>query len=567
LLLVLAAAATCIYFKNRSYISALQSLASEGITTANYNELPEIIKKLPITKKVFSTENYPALYGDDKVAKISRINGSASVALSFKSHSPDPEKRSSVVYFNLNSETNMAGMFLFTSVEVRGGIVGQGHQGSRVFLELHDANGKAMYGPHIRIPQEGKKIHIVMRPTVSEPMPTGSFQNNFDLTRVVKIGLRFALGNSVNSFPANGRLYIEDILAITNTELIASLLPKPDNRRVTQDTINLTYQYRKLKWKTEKKNFFVGINYPWHYYGMDVGQNPYGQPENAGWSANQEKLIADFEMFKESGIDIVRIYIFFDLRTGLTYQDGKLLAFDKYVWRDIESIFVAAHKTDMKIIPVLFDFGVADGQGKDNGSGEHPELLFFQDKHNFLAYLMRSTLQAMNAWNEKYGEPVFAVELMNEPENMAMLIIPGYFEALKNWLKDLINIIHNETSFKVTLGSYSIVDMQKWWKDLDIDAWQFHFYRYMAAEHEQNPIDLRREKVDLSGPVFAGEYEPEDIVKNLKALKENGYGGIIFWAWNTNDGFKLESSERFKEISDWILNEKSPKNKTGKEAK
>ena len=56
----------------------------------------------------------------------------------------------------------------------------------------------------------------------------------------------------------------------------------------------------------------------------------------------------------------------------------------------------------------------------------------------------------MDTWNSQYGEPVFAVELMNEPENMPALLVPNYYQSLSVWFKDLANIIHNETKFKVT---------------------------------------------------------------------------------------------------------------------
>ena len=64
-----------------------------------------------------------------------------------------------------------------------------------------------------------------------------------------------------------------------------------------------------MRWDKETPDFFVGINYPWNNYGWDVGKNPYGKPENAGWSANQDKLKNDFIYLKNSGINIVR-YIF-----------------------------------------------------------------------------------------------------------------------------------------------------------------------------------------------------------------------------------------------------------------
>lgn len=552
-----------LYITNKDYISSLQSIASDGISTANYKELSEIIKKLPITKKIFSVDQYSALYGSGNVEGIYKVQNSVSIDLSFKDKDNDLAKRSAVIYFNLPSETNVENYFLFAVLEAQGDIIGQGHQGSRALIELYDRNGKVMYGPHIPVLGGNNKTYLVLKPTVLEPIPVGSVEEGFDLEKVVKVAVRFVIGrypDGVSVLPANGRIYLEDIYAVTNTRLISGLFRQPDSRRITQDTLNPAYQLRKLKWKTEKNEFLTGINYPWNNYGWDIGRNPYGQPLNSGWSANQDKLEDDFKFFKESGIDVVRIFFFCDLRTGLKYADGKVSGFDDYVMKDIESVFVAAQKANIKIMPVLFDFGVADGRGKDSGGGEHPELIFFSEKQNLMIYFLRPILEAMSAWNEKYGEPVFAVDLINEPENMALTLVPGYFGALKSWLKDVTNIIHNETSFKVTLGSYSLVDMQRWWKDVNIDIWQFHFYRYMTVEHKSHPFNLKRDDINLSGLVICGELEPYKIAENIQILKEKGYGGAFIWSWNSTDGFRLKSSEEYEELREWISKSKE---KTG----
>ncbi len=544
-----------VYLKNRSYILTLKSIASEGITAGNYEKLAEIVKKLPVTKKVFSVENYQSLYANDKVTKISKTGDKVSVSLNFKDTENDIEKRSAIISFNFEPEIDLSNKILFTSVEIRGAIIGRGHQKSRMLMEVRDIHGKALRGPHPAVSNEASKIPLVLRPTTTEPIPLGSIDDNFDITKVKTITIRFVIGrypDGVSSFPASGKLYLEDIYALSNADVISKLFKEPDARRVTQDNINPNYQLRKLKWRAEGNNFFIGIDYPWNNYGWDAGKNPYGQPEKAGWSANREKLVTDFKLFKESGITVVRIYLFFDLRTGLEYRDNKLYGFDKYVWPDIETIFSAAGETGIKIIPVLFDFSIADGQGSESKVGEHSELIFSSEKQDFLIYSMIPTLRAMDEWNKKYGEPVFAVELMNEPENMAMLLVPGYFQALKNWFKDLANIIHNETSFKVTLGSSNLVDMQKWWNDVDIDIRQFHFYKYMTLEHERYPLNLKRDKINLPGLIFCGELEPYNIAENIETIKNNGYGGILFWSWNSTDGFGVKSTDKFKEITDWL---------------
>lgn len=552
----------CFWVKNRRYINTLKSIASEGITATNYSDLSGLIKILPGTKVIMSSKNYSSLYGNSAVNSISSDSHKIYVNLNFTEKSDEIETKSGTITLNMKPEINLSNTILFASFKVHGKITGQGYHRSRIQLEIYDINGKAMYGPIIPIVTDGKETPLVLRPTISEPIPLGSSHDNFDLTRVKRIAIRFIRGRYPEgiSLPANGRISFDGLYSLPDTGIVVNLFKKPDFQRTTRDSINPEYELRKLLWKIRNDKFFVGLNYPWKNYGWDVGKNPYGEPENSGWSANEEKLRKDFILFKESGITVVRIYLFFDLRAGLEYRDGKLYGFDKYVWKDIETLFKVAGETEIKIVPVLFDFGIADGRGKDTDVGEHPELIFSPEKQGFLIHLLMPLLKQMEKWDKKYGEPVFALELMNEPENMSALLIPGYFASLKAWLQDLTVIIHNETSFKVTLGSHSIVDMQKWWNDLKIDVWQFHFYKYMRDQHEKWPLNLKREDIEIPGPIFCGELEAYDPENNLTTIKQNGYNGVLFWSWNSEDGLKLKETEKMDKIFEWIkLNQKGVK--------
>lgn len=541
-------------YANIFYLNG-KRLDIKNIALENYRDLPKFVESWSGTKKLIPVQNYRYLIGNNKIKRIDKINDKIAVSLYFAE--PDKEdnaeKRSANISLTFPSPLNMADTVLFTAVEPEGKIVGEGHQRSRIQFELTDVNGKTMMGPKIPFSTNGK-TYVVLRPTTTEPIPTGSFKDGFDVNQVARITIRFILAGypfGISKFPVHGKLYIDSIYAITNLEPLANLFGQANQERMTRDNMNFSYKIRMVKWNMGEKDFFVGINYPWNNYGWDIGKNPYGLPENSGWSANEQKLKEDLLFLKAGGIGPVRIYLFFDFRTGLQFMDGKLTGFDTYVRKDIEALFRIAGEVGIKIIPVLFDFGIADGQGSSSG-GEHPELIFSSEKHNFMVNLMRPLLQDMEKWNSQYGAPVFAIELMNEPENMAALLVPGYFLSLKAWFQDLANIIHNETSFKVTLGSHSIVDMQRWWSGIDIDIWQFHFYKYMQYEHDFQPQNLKRKDIKTNGIIFAGEMQPYDIDKNIEALQENGYSGILFWAFNTTDGYGLRGKKEMQQIIDYI---------------
>ncbi|MEK7121544.1 MAG: hypothetical protein AAB857_02445 [Patescibacteria group bacterium] len=543
-------------YKNVYYLNKLKNIDPSDISSINYIELPKILQDWPGAEKLIDPHRLNLLRSNDKIKRVYKDPNNRIVAdVYFRS--PDlednAEKRSAKLIYTFPQPTDVTGYLILMTGEVEGKILGQGHLGSRMQLEITDINGKKMRGPKIPFIFENKKIYLALRPTITEPIPMGSAQDNFNIKAVSEISVLFIASINIGSFPASGKIFVDNIYLIRQLNQI-NRFTKPDIQRVTHDNINIGYKLRKMGWDKETPEFFVGINYPWNNYGWDVGKNPYGKPENAGWSANQDKLKNDFTFLKGSGITVVRIYIFFDLRTGLEYSESKLIGFDKYVKKDIEAMFKTAGEVGIKIIPVLFDFGIADGQ--KTSVGEHPELIFSGQKYNFMTNIVRPLLKDMDTWNGQYGEPVFAVELMNEPENMPALLVPDYYQSLKAWFKDLANIIHNETKFKVTLGSSSIVDMQRWWSGVGIDIWQFHFYKYMLYEHDIWPQKLKRQDVKINGIMFAGEMQPYDIKNNIQALKDNGYNGIMFWAWNSTDGYDLRGKPEMNEIIDWINSNK-----------
>jgi len=557
LIVVLAVFTTLVYlydFYRNYYLAEGMINQNNKISLLNYRELPKLVESWDGAQKLITDARF--INSNSAVKKIYKIKGRYTANLKFEKPDEDIRKRTAVltVILSNNSEAiDLNDMAVFSAVWARGNIIGNGYQRSRVQLELVDESGKVMRGPKIPLSLNGDPTYLLIRPTTSEPVPTGSVMENFNLSKVRTVSIRFIAGrypDGISIFPAEGEMSFDNIYLVKKIGSVMKFFGRPNSERVTRDNIKVSYKFRKLMWDGEKSDFFVGINYPWNNYGWDFGKNPYGEPANAGWSANEKKLREDLTYLKKSGVEPVRMYLFFDMRTGLLYENNKLIGFDEYVRKDLEALIRIAGETKIKINLVLFDFGIADGNG--NGAGEHPELIFSSEKHNFLINLMRPLLQDLEKWNKKYGEPIFALELMNEPDNMAALIIPGYFQSLKAWFQDLANIIHNETSMKVTLGSHSIVDMQRWWGGIDIDMWQFHFYKYMLNEHEKWPQILNRDDIKLDGPIFCGEMEPFDTVLNIEAVKNNGYSGLMFWSFNANDGFGMRGTKQMEEIINWI---------------
>lgn len=532
------------FYSRHSYLLSLQLLTKQQ-KSISYEDLVRIIDSIP-------DRGQPVPAGAEGTNILRLLNNRITIGASVRIDASKEsfEDRTARIIMRFDPPVDLRHSSLVDTVQSDKKLVGKGYLGSRVQFELSDDTGKTLHGPKMHVMPNGKTV-LFLRPSTTEPVPTGAFQTGFDLQKVSKISVTLTVGKYPEGSPdkiVDGSFRIGRVAFLPN-ELISGAAAAADVRRVTRDVPNIAYEMRKLLWSREQNEFFVGINYPWNHYGWDVGKNPYGQPENSGWSnpENRQKLLDDFGRLKSIGIKVVRIYVFFDLRTGSKTDETsrEFTGFDGFVENDIRTMFEIAHEADIKIMPVLFDFGIASLPIGDQSAG-HPELLFTARKQKLFSALI-PILKKMADWDIKYEHPVYALELMNEPENMAMLVLPGYFEGLKNWLKDLAVIIHQETSFKVTLGSHSMMDMQRWWSDLPIDIWQFHFYEYMKAEHDFTPFTLDRKDIRLPGLIICGELDPRSH-DALDAVKDHHYSGAMFWSFNANDGITVNVDE----IRDWI---------------
>lgn len=536
-------------WRYQHYFASLQTLASEGITSHNYLEIMELVKTLPNTQRIFDVRSSTRLIGNERITNISRTPDYIAASLYFRSDRKTPDDHRATISYTFPSPVNLSDAILFATIRLDTSLVGHEPSRSGMKITLVDWHGNFMHGSAPPVRDDGIAFAMV-RITTQEPLPSGSAYLGFDTTRIARLIIQFTLGKTAPGQPVQGTLYLDNVYAFSNTELLTNLFRPVDYRRVTSDSLNISYELRKKLWERSDAHvpFFYGVNLPWYNYGWDAGKNPYGDTHD-GWSTKESRLRDDFLFLKSIGITVVRVFVFSDLRTGLVYDQNRLVGFDEYVWKDVEALVRIAGETGMRIIPVLFDFHIADGIGWESKTGEHPELIFYGEKEYFLQAVLRPFIAALGRWDRAHGHPILAVDLMNEPENMAMLAVPGFYPGLYGWLKDAANIVHRESSLRVTLGSKSLVDAQRWWNGIDIDLWQFHFYPYMERDHEQDPLRTARTKIPLPGIIFAGELPPHNIGPATDTIQKNGYRGTILWSWYAADGLSLPESHHAELLS------------------
>ncbi|MCD4784929.1 MAG: carboxypeptidase-like regulatory domain-containing protein [Candidatus Eremiobacteraeota bacterium] len=281
---------------------------------------------------------------------------------------------------------------------------------------------------------------------------------------------------------------------------------------------------------------YSGCNYPWNNYGWDLGENPWGG-SHGGYSSNIEKLQSDFAYLKSKDVKIVRIFLFCDFRTGLKYNGQSITGVQDIVSSDMNALLQVAGENDILLIPVLFDYLIADGVSEENGNavGEHPDFITDSGRKAEL-------MSALENFLDVYGNNsnIYAWEIMNEP---------GYATAVSQdsmelFVKDFVDFIHVRSTKPVTLGVMNRSKLERW-TEVGLDLYQYHYYDSMEATM---PLDFPASSLGLDKPVFVGEAQPSDVTNKMEITSKNGYRGILFWSLNGNDGYE------FRPVADEFMN-------------
>ncbi len=270
-----------------------------------------------------------------------------------------------------------------------------------------------------------------------------------------------------------------------------------------------------------------GANLPWINYGWDLGENPWGGA-HGGFSSNGDTLDAGFGFLAGRGVRLVRVFLFCDLRAGLT-QSGNTIEFEPVVYDDMGALLDAARAHGLMLMPVLLDYLVADGVANENGNtvGERPDLLT-TDRDAFVSLL--------SEFLATYGNhpSIYAWDVMNEPElaGAVTLVEVGEFIAA------VAEAIHENTTHLATTGSFRR-DLLLLYPTLGLDIYQFHHYDYMEASL---PLDFPVADLGLDKPVLIGEIEPTNVAAKLQTIEDNGYHGALFWSLRAGDGSEFRGS-------------------------
>jgi len=253
--------------------------------------------------------------------------------------------------------------------------------------------------------------------------------------------------------------------------------------------------------------------------------------EHYGFSRN---LTALYDKMDRRKGDYARIFLFTDLRAGMLFDaSGMPIGFTAKVYEDMQALLDSAKALGIKLMPVLFDYLLADG----GGLAEHADLINDPAKRQAL-------INIFSAFISTFGNnsSIYAWDIMNEPEYASASTITN----LRAFVSAFTNLIHtNAPGARVTVGSRNRSDMVANWQGLGLDLYQFHYYDSMAGTY---PLNYQASLLGLDKPVIAGELQPSDVVNKLNILEKNGYVGGLFW----EDGNYTISAADYALIQNWV---------------
>lgn len=459
-----------------------------------------------------------------------------------------------------------------TEVRVSPELVGDGkrnwQRSHRARLFLEDARGRRLSLPNQAIVDRPKSrdgwLVLQGRPSIEVPTPLGFADPGFDPAQVTRVGL------NVEAFAREGEVVDG---SIEMRELRVRFFPRvptagllPSDARVLKSEPERAA--RLLQRLTERCHvrpggMAVGVNLAWpvakspkgedlQLYGRMLdggGTRWYGKLWDLGEEAVQQSIRADFRgIVATFGAGaVVRIWLFADARGGIGFDSaGMPVGATERARTNLRRLLDLAGEERVVLIPVLLDFGIADGVSRSGPDGsweasERPELFTDPMARSKLVRIFEGLVR------DNAGHPaVLAWEPMNEPENAAALVTPAHFASLQRFVADTVDAIHRAGEL-ATVGHRNAIDPISYARGrIASDLGQAHHYPFL--ETRPNPSPFGTSFKAQFGPLPAGwgelQAQPGQIAKQLRTAHAAGHRLFLFWSWRghepTGDGFAVQ---------------------------
>jgi hypothetical protein len=464
-----------------------------------------------------------------------------------------------------NDRARLAG-----ALRVSASLVGEGkrnwHRAHRARFFLEDARRRRLYLPHRAIVDRPRAtdgwLPLAGLVTVDVPMPLGFTDEGFDPARVTGLGVNVEAFNREGETVA-GSIEVRDVGVTFSSPVPVRLLPVDPAVRAGE-AARAARMLARLRDRCGlgPTGMAVGVNLAWPSVRTPDGQDMqlYGRLLDAGteqwwgrlWDLGDEEVArsvrGDFREIRQTfgpGA-VVRLWLFADGRTGLVLGGPGEVTVTGRARANMAVLLALAAAERVVLIPVLLDFGLADGIARSGPDGawpvaEHLELVTDPGRRASLVAALESFLRPFAD-----HPAVLAWDVMNEPGNAAAAATPEHFADLQALMRDLVDAVHRAGGM-ATVGHRNVPEARRFWRGrVASDLGQVHYYPFV--ETRPNPTPFGAPLAPAFGPLPAGWGElqalPGRIAEQLATAAHAGHRLFLFWSWrgheDNGDGFAVK---------------------------
>ena len=304
--------------------------------------------------------------------------------------------------------------------------------------------------------------------------------------------------------------------------------------------------------------FRIASNYAWNNFGLDIGGGA------AGAAANQAKICADFQDLADHCVEILRVWMYPDLRSpGINFDANDCVtSVGGTTTADIQAIAQCAANAGIKLQWTIaahnaFDSDAAQGVTRPK---LYPSVLDATCRQMFMDNLVGPVVQTIVS-DPNYAATFHSYDLFNEPDwaiqdaNAANPSQPWNdydtdfdqgpltFAEMYTFLSDMADKVRStDPNACVTIGTAGMKWASAWEPLVDINS--PHQYNWSEAYF---PTTSPPSTYGLSKPTFIGEYPPLGYATGnfpgstgtlpltqtewLCQTVEGGYAGAFSWAY------------------------------------
>jgi hypothetical protein len=287
--------------------------------------------------------------------------------------------------------------------------------------------------------------------------------------------------------------------------------------------------------------FHLGVNYPWLDYAEDFGSGPRG---HLGVSSPEKysRIKNDLSQMRESGIRVVRWFLFGDGRGGYLAKKGIPRRPDEFLLKDVAAALALAHDHNIQLCFSLIDYLWLQEREYLGTSDENARILqFAAGREAFLENVL------IPLFSEFRAHPaLFAWEVANEPEwairEFYRKPTAGIHLAdFRAFATEVVAAIHEFGSAFATLGSARLIWVRAW-SELHLDFYQAHYYPSGERDAKTNFQQQLEAIRTLDKPLWLGELPARDasapdyaLETALNHCRDQGLCGAAVWRWTKPD--------------------------------